>query len=202
MHYIQADKVDVGALHHVKRAGLRAPQSQDIDVVQLAVADVHEARNWPAQVAQRVPLHRRFGDPKVRPREDRKTPVDGGRASHPFAPPPGVALPGLCRQTGFDVAPARAPRQRRKRHDPKRLGASECAYARVAAIARHAAPTACPRHEVHTRRNQRLADVYVLLRDWQPRENPRIRLSHSSRHQMKLYTHLYLSKLCCPSVGS
>ena len=50
-----------------------------MDVVQLAVRDVDEARDAAPQIEQRVHLHRRLGGAKVRPRKHRQAQVDGGR---------------------------------------------------------------------------------------------------------------------------
>ncbi len=77
MQAIQPLEIDVAAIHDVEGAGLRYQQVEDIDIVQLAVGDVDEARNAAAQIQQRVHLHRRLGRAEVRPREHRQAQVDG-----------------------------------------------------------------------------------------------------------------------------
>jgi len=50
-----------------------------VNVVQLAIRHVDEARDVAAQVQQRVHLDRRFGGAEMRPRKDRQTKVDRRR---------------------------------------------------------------------------------------------------------------------------
>ena len=75
----QALEVDVAAIHDVEGAGLGHQLIEDIDVVQLAVADEDERRDVATQIEQRVQLDRRLGRAEWRPGKDRQTQVDGGR---------------------------------------------------------------------------------------------------------------------------
>jgi len=50
-----------------------------VNVVQLAIRHVDEARDVAAQVQQRVHLDRRFGGAEMGPRKDRQTKIDGRR---------------------------------------------------------------------------------------------------------------------------
>jgi hypothetical protein len=50
-----------------------------VNVVQLAIRNVDEARDVAAQVQQRVHLDRRLGCAEMRPRKDRQTKVDRRR---------------------------------------------------------------------------------------------------------------------------
>ena len=69
MHRVQALEVHVAAIHHVEGSGLHGEDVQHIDVVQLAVADVDERGNRPAQVQQGVQLDGGLGRSKRRPFE-------------------------------------------------------------------------------------------------------------------------------------
>ena len=75
---MQAGEIDVAAIHDVD-GGLREQQIERVNVVQLAVRDVDEARDVAAQIEQRVHLHRRLGGTKMRPRKHRQAQIDGGR---------------------------------------------------------------------------------------------------------------------------
>ena len=79
MQPVQALEIDVAAIHDVERARFRNQLIQDVHVVQLAVADVDEARDIAAQIEQRVHLHRRLGGSKRRPRKQRERQIDRGR---------------------------------------------------------------------------------------------------------------------------
>ena len=57
-------------------AGFGKQQVERMDVVQLAVRNVDEARNIAPQIEQGVHLHRRLGRPQMRPGKDRQTQVD------------------------------------------------------------------------------------------------------------------------------
>ena len=54
-------EVDVSAIHDVDGTGLGHQLIEDIDVVQLAVADEDEGRDIAPQIQERVQLDRRFG---------------------------------------------------------------------------------------------------------------------------------------------
>lgn len=79
MEEAQARKIDVATIHDIDRARFGHDQIQGVDIVQLAVGDVDEARYVAAKIKQRVHLHRRFGAAKMCPREHRQAQVDGGR---------------------------------------------------------------------------------------------------------------------------
>src|SRR5450830_1382620 len=78
MQYIKACEVDVAAIHDVDGARFGEQQIEGVNVVQLAVRDVNEARNVAAQIEQRVHLHGRLGGAKVRPWKQRQAQIDGG----------------------------------------------------------------------------------------------------------------------------
>ena len=59
-------------------AGLGHQLIQDVDVMQLAVADENEGRDIAAQVQQRVQFYRGFGRAERRPREYRQAQIDRG----------------------------------------------------------------------------------------------------------------------------
>lgn len=67
MQDVKAREVDVAAIHDVDGACFGDQQIESVNVVQLAVRDVNEARDVAAQIEQRVHLHRRLGGAKVRP---------------------------------------------------------------------------------------------------------------------------------------
>src|SRR3989338_3267934 len=71
-------EVEVAAIHHVESAKLGKEHVEHVDVVQFAVGDVDETGDRPAQVEQRVQLHRRFGRAKLGPRKQRQAQVYGG----------------------------------------------------------------------------------------------------------------------------
>ena len=79
VQHVKASEIDVGAIHDVDGPGFRHKQVEGMNVVQLAIRDVDEARNAAPQVEQGVHLHRRLGGAEVRPREDRQAQVDGRR---------------------------------------------------------------------------------------------------------------------------
>ena len=76
---MQALEIDIAAIHDVDRTRLGHEKVERVDVVQLAVRDVDEARDAAAQVQERVQLHGRLGGPEMRPREDRQAEIDGRR---------------------------------------------------------------------------------------------------------------------------
>ena len=61
-------EVDVSAIHDVDGTGLGHQLIEDIDVVQLAVADEDEGRDIAPQIQERVQLDRRFGRAEQHPR--------------------------------------------------------------------------------------------------------------------------------------
>ena len=75
----QALEVDVAAIDDIEGASLWNELIEDVDVVKLAVADVQESRDIPAQVAQSMELYRRFGRPKRCPWKQRQAQIDGRR---------------------------------------------------------------------------------------------------------------------------
>src|SRR5215204_1105004 len=79
MQDVKAREVDIAAIHDVDGARFREQQIEDVNVLQLAVRDVDEARDVAAQIEQRVHLYRRLGGAKVRPWKQRQAQVDGGR---------------------------------------------------------------------------------------------------------------------------
>lgn len=79
MQHIQACKIDIAAVHDVSSPRFGQQEVEGVNVVQLAVRDVDEARDAPAQVEQGVHLHRRLGGAKVRPWEQRQTQINGSR---------------------------------------------------------------------------------------------------------------------------
>lgn len=110
-----------------------------------------------------------------------------GGAVNAVAKSHGVQLARVGSKSHFDVSKTLAPSQLGKSHDAKLLRASQAAYARVAAIARHDARKACPWNELHDLREQGLADIH--------RKSPRglnlgnytkMRKRVSNRHQIKL----------------
>ena len=78
MQAIQPIEIQVAPVHDVERAGLDGQHVQHVDVAHLAVADVDEGRDGPAQVQQRVQLDGGLGGAKRRPVEQAQTQVDGG----------------------------------------------------------------------------------------------------------------------------
>ena len=77
MQDVKAREVDVAAIHDVDGACFGDQQIESVNVVQLAVRDVNEARDVAAQIEQRVHLHRRLGGAKVRPWKQRQAQIDG-----------------------------------------------------------------------------------------------------------------------------
>ena len=79
MQCIEALEVQVPAIHHVEGARLGHEQVEDVDIVELAIADMDEGGNSAAQIEQRVQFHRRLGLTKRGPGKQRQTKVDRGR---------------------------------------------------------------------------------------------------------------------------
>ena len=78
VHQVQALEVQVGTVHDVDGSRFRGEDVEHVDVVELAVGNVHEARDGSAQVQQCVQLHGRLGGSEVGPGKDGQTQVDGG----------------------------------------------------------------------------------------------------------------------------
>ena len=79
MQHMEPGEIDIAPIHNVDRARLREQQVERVNIVQLAVRNVDEARNIAAQVQQRVHLDRRLGRAEMCPRKDRQTKIDGRR---------------------------------------------------------------------------------------------------------------------------
>ena len=79
MQCIESLEVQVPAIHHVEGPRLGHEQIEDVDIVELAIADMDEGGNSSPQIEQRVQFHRRLGLAKRCPRKQRQTKVDGGR---------------------------------------------------------------------------------------------------------------------------
>ncbi len=72
-----ASEIGEAPIHDVKAACLGNQDVEHIDLSHLAVADVNESRNRPAQIQQRVHLYRRLGGAKRGPVEQAQAQVDG-----------------------------------------------------------------------------------------------------------------------------
>ncbi len=72
---IQTLDVEEASIHQVERASLGQQLIEDVDLVQLAVA---EGRDVAAQIEQRVQFDRCLGRSKWRPGKHRQAQVDGG----------------------------------------------------------------------------------------------------------------------------
>jgi hypothetical protein len=94
-----------------------------------------------------------------------------------------VELGGLRRQARFDVAQALSPRHLREGYRSELLSAAELARPHIAFVGIDDAPETGPRHEVHYRGEQGLADVHARLRVSQTRIHCRVPPSHASRYQ-------------------
>ena len=73
MQCIEALEVQVSAIHHVEGTRLGHKQVEDVDIVELAIADMDEGGNGAAQIEQRVQFHRRLGLTKRGPGKQRQT---------------------------------------------------------------------------------------------------------------------------------
>jgi hypothetical protein len=78
VHLKQASKVDLAAVHHIKRTWLQDQDVQHIDLVHLAVADVVEGVNRAPEVQQGVQLDGCLGYAKRRPLQQAQEQIDGG----------------------------------------------------------------------------------------------------------------------------
>ncbi len=76
MQGMQRREVHVSTVHHIDSARFGSQQIQDVDVVQLAVGDMNEARDRPAQVKQRVHVHGYLGGAERCPRKHRQAQVN------------------------------------------------------------------------------------------------------------------------------
>ncbi len=72
----EAFEIDVGPIHDVERAGLRADLVEDVDVVHFASSNADERGNIAVQIQQRVHLHGGFLLAESRPRKQRQAEVD------------------------------------------------------------------------------------------------------------------------------
>lgn len=68
----EALEVEEASIHDVEGPGLRQQLVEHVDLVHLAVADMDEGRYIPAQIEQRVQLHRSLGRTERRPRKHRQ----------------------------------------------------------------------------------------------------------------------------------
>jgi len=64
---MEAAKIDVAAIHDVKGSRFRNKQVEGMNVVQLSIGNVDEARDGSAQVEQRLHFYRRLRPPEVCP---------------------------------------------------------------------------------------------------------------------------------------
>ena len=78
VHQVQALEVQVGTVHDVDGSRFRGEDVEHVDVVELAVGNVHEARDGSAQVQQCVQFHGRLGGSEVGPGKDGQAQVDRG----------------------------------------------------------------------------------------------------------------------------
>ena len=69
---MQPCEVDIAEIHHGERPCVRKQLIEDVDVVELPLADVNDAGDAAAQDQQRVHFHRSLGRAKVRPWEPRQ----------------------------------------------------------------------------------------------------------------------------------
>ena len=76
---IQPLEVEEAAIHQVERPRLGHQLIEDVDLVQLAVADMDEGRNIATQIEQGVQFDRRLRGSERGPRKHRQAEVDGGR---------------------------------------------------------------------------------------------------------------------------
>ena len=70
-------EVQVASIHDVEGPRFRHQLIEYIDVVKLAVADMDERRDVPAQIQKRVQFDRGLGTTELGPRENRQTQIDG-----------------------------------------------------------------------------------------------------------------------------
>ncbi len=79
MQPMKSAEINIATIHDVDGACLREQQIERVNVVELAVGNMDEARDIAAQVQQRVHLHRGLGCAEMRPRKDRQTKIDRRR---------------------------------------------------------------------------------------------------------------------------
>ena len=161
-------QIDGGGVQRVDRVLELQPQV----LVQVKLASAPDQNC--GQVGPNAPIARLVG-------------IGQGGAVNAVAKAHGVKFAGVGSQRHFDVAKALAPSQLGKGHGAKLLGASQAAYARVAAVALNDSRKACPWNEFHDLSKQGLADIH--------RKSPRglslgnytgMRKRVSNRHQIKL----------------
>ena len=78
MQAVETGEVEIAAIHDVEGSGFGQEQVQDVDVMELAVGNVNECRDMPAEIEQRMKLDRRFGFTEMGPREQGQSKIDGG----------------------------------------------------------------------------------------------------------------------------
>lgn len=79
MQDVQSTEIEVGPIHDAERARLDQQKFEHLDVVQLAIGNMDEARNAPLQVQQGVHLDRPLGRSERRSGKQRHAKVDRGR---------------------------------------------------------------------------------------------------------------------------
>ncbi len=77
MEFVQPRKVQVAAIHDVKSAGFDQQNIEHVDITHLAVADMNESRNRPAQIQQRMHFYRCLRRAKWCPVEQAQAQIDG-----------------------------------------------------------------------------------------------------------------------------
>ncbi len=76
---VEPGEIRVVAVHDVEGAGLGHQQVEHVDVVRLAVGNMHERWDVAAQVHRRVQLHGALGRAKLRPGRNGQAEIDRGR---------------------------------------------------------------------------------------------------------------------------
>ena len=77
MQLVESDKIQITPVHHVKRACFDGQNIQDIDFVQLAIADVNKGGDSPSQIQEGMQFDSPLGGSKLRPRKQVQTQIDG-----------------------------------------------------------------------------------------------------------------------------
>ena len=72
-------EIEIPAVHHIERAGLRQQLVEDVDLVHLAVADMDKSGDIAPQIEQGMQFDSGLGRAKRSPREDRQAQIDGRR---------------------------------------------------------------------------------------------------------------------------
>src|SRR5881227_4055211 len=96
-------EIQIGAVHDIKRTRLGDQKVENVDVVDIPLGDVDEARDRAAQIQQSVKLDRRLGGTKWCPWKHRQAQVDGRRIQpkktalpRPRARRPTASRPAAC----------------------------------------------------------------------------------------------------------